>query len=93
MIHPEKGNHANHPGHDNCACHLRITVNASLYGTSHNGYACSATGGHCVKSESCAQRVAEDKAYQEENKDLIAFLEQERMRAEIHREAMQCRRR
>lgn len=77
MIYPEKGDHANHPGHANGDCHLRTTVNAHIYGTSRNGYGCSATGGHCVKSENCAQRVADDIAYQEENKDLLAFLEKE----------------
>lgn len=89
MIHPEKGKHENHPGHDNGDCHLRITVNAHLYGTSHNGYACSATGGHCIKSDACAQRAADDKKYQEENKDLLAFLEKERAIKDTYLEAQQ----
>lgn len=57
MIHPEKGNHANHPGHDNHGCPLRLQINAAPYGTSHNGYACSHTGGHCRASDACAKRV------------------------------------
>lgn len=59
MIHMSKGDHADHPGHSQGACPLRITVNAHIYGTSRNGYACSATGGHCQQSEHCAARVAE----------------------------------
>lgn len=57
MIHPEKGNHANHPGHGNSDCPLRTQINAHIYGTSSNGYGCSWTGGHCIKTETCADRV------------------------------------
>ena len=45
---PSMGNHAVHPGHDAIDCEERITVNAHPMGTSHNGYACGATGGHCL---------------------------------------------
>lgn len=56
MIHPEKGNHADHPGHSNAGCPLRHQVNANPYGTSRNGYACLHTGGHCVSDSACAAR-------------------------------------
>jgi hypothetical protein len=52
-----KGNHADHPGHLNGSCPLRHTINVHPYGTSHNGYGCLHTGGHCIKSEDCKERV------------------------------------
>jgi hypothetical protein len=58
MIHPEKGLHSNHPGHTNSDCPLRLQINAAPYGTSRNGYACSWTGGHCVKSDDCGSLVS-----------------------------------
>lgn len=82
MIHPEKGLHSNHPGHDNSGCHLRLQINAALYGTSRNGYACSYTGGHCIKTEACAGRVAEDKQHQEKFAPELAELEQHRIQKE-----------
>lgn len=57
MIHHEKGNHADHPGHSQSGCPLRHQINAAPYGTSHNGYGCLWTGGHCMKSEACDSRV------------------------------------
>lgn len=45
--------HSNHPGHGSSSCALSITVTASAYGTSGNGYACSWTGGHCLPSKAC----------------------------------------
>jgi hypothetical protein len=62
MIHPSKGDHANHPGHGNGNCPLRTQVNAHIYGTSSNGYGCSWTGGHCVKSDACETRVQQHEA-------------------------------
>lgn len=53
-----KGNFEDHPGFSQSSCPLRITIRAAPYGTSHNGYACSDTGGHCMKSEYCKERVA-----------------------------------
>jgi hypothetical protein len=48
--------HANHPGYTAGNCHLRITVNAHRCGMSSNGFACSATGGHCLpERERCAE--------------------------------------
>lgn len=76
MVHPEKGNHADHPGHENKLCELRITVNAARYGTSHNGYACSHTGGHCRASEHCAARVKDHEDEKERNAHINHLMEQ-----------------
>ena len=56
---PEKGDHADHPGHTATDCQARMTVNAHRYGTSHNGYACLANGGHCLPSPKCSKREAD----------------------------------
>jgi len=61
MIHPEKGLHANHPGHSQVGCPLQLQINAHRMGTSSNGYACSWTGGHCMKNDECAERVSQHK--------------------------------
>jgi hypothetical protein len=47
--------HSEHPGWDAEDCPLRITVTASRYGTSSDGFACSMSGGHCLPSEVCAK--------------------------------------
>jgi len=76
MVHPEKGDHRNHPGFTNGLCPLRITVNASRGGTSHNGYACSHTGGHCVADEHCKKRVKDHEEDQERHAHIYALMEQ-----------------
>ena len=50
------GRHEDHPGHSALGCELQITVNRAPCGSSSNGYACSATGGHCVPGDDCAAR-------------------------------------
>jgi hypothetical protein len=79
MIHPEKGNHANHPGHANSDCPLRQQVNAALYGTSSNGYGCSWTGGHCVKSEACADRVQQHEAEAPQREMVAQYMTEKEM--------------
>lgn len=54
---PHRGKHENHPGHSEKDCPLRMKIDAAHNGTSHNGYACSWTGGHCRKSDACDSRV------------------------------------
>ena len=43
----------NHPGFDAPDCPLRRMVIAAPYGTSHDGYGCDWTGGHCLPSVKC----------------------------------------
>lgn len=53
--------HARHPGWDADGCPLRITVTARTLLTS-DGFACSATGGHCLPQKNpaaCAKWVKE----------------------------------
>lgn len=47
-----RSKHEDHPG--SCAedCPLRITINTRS-GMSQNGFACDATGGHCIPSDYC----------------------------------------
>jgi hypothetical protein len=55
--------HANHPGLTAVSCPLRLTINAQPCGTSSNGYACSATGGHCMpEPKRCAELRDDTKA-------------------------------
>lgn len=57
MTHPANlREHApSHPGFDAPDCYLRYTVVAAAYGTSHDGYGCRYTGGHCLPGENCAR--------------------------------------
>lgn len=49
--------HADHPGHLT-SCELQITVTPPAFGghMSSDGYACSASGGHCVPGDYCEER-------------------------------------
>lgn len=58
-----KGKHEDHPGHSQSGCPLRMKINAHPMGTSHNGYACSHTGGHCRKSDDCESRVNDESVF------------------------------
>ncbi|WP_455233503.1 hypothetical protein [Geopseudomonas aromaticivorans] len=53
------GRHEDHPGHSALGCELQITVNRAPCSSSSNGYACSATGGHCMPGDNCAARRGE----------------------------------
>lgn len=57
------GNFEDHAGHAAADCPLRETVTADPMGSSHNGYRCFMTGGHCRPGEQCdrlrKQAVAE----------------------------------
>ncbi|MDU8350708.1 hypothetical protein RYA05_02250 [Pseudomonas syringae pv. actinidiae] len=48
----------NHPGYGS-DCNLTMTVIARS-GSSHDGYACTWTGGHCNPGDQCATRREED---------------------------------
>lgn len=53
-----------HEDPEDCAemeatCPLREHVKAHSMGTSHDGYRCNATGGHCVSGDHCAKRIAD----------------------------------
>lgn len=85
MIHPSKGDHANHPGHGNGNCPLRTQVNAHIYGTSSNGYGCSWTGGHCVKSDACAERVQQHAAEETQREQYAKLIANHTMEKEQHR--------
>lgn len=45
--------YANHPGFDAQGCHLQYTVTPAYYSTSHHGFGCEMTGGHCLPGEHC----------------------------------------
>lgn len=47
--------HASHPGWDADGCSARITVNNRTHGS---GFACGATGGHCLPGSHCPSRRA-----------------------------------
>jgi hypothetical protein len=79
MIHPEKGNHADHPGAGNGDCVLRMQINAAPYGMSRNGYACSHTGGHCIKSEACDDRVKQHEAEEPMRQQIEELVRQKEM--------------
>ena len=49
--------YASHPGFDAQGCIAQYTVTPALYSSSHHGFGCSATGGHCLPGEHCAARV------------------------------------
>lgn len=53
--------YANHPGFDAQGCQLQYTVTPARQGsTSHHGFGCLHTGGHCLPGEHCAGRIASD---------------------------------
>ena len=83
MIHPSKGDHANHPGHGNGDCPLHQQVNAHIYGTSSNGYSCYWTGGHCIKSDACAERVEQHEAEAPMREQQRLYAEQMQMEKEL----------
>lgn len=47
-----------HPGYES-DCNLTMTVIART-GSTHDGYACTWTGGHCVPGDQCATRREAD---------------------------------
>jgi hypothetical protein len=59
-----KGNFEDHPGFSASGCPVQMTITAHRYGSSHNGYACSWTGGHCLPKASCKKIV---KQYEKES--------------------------
>jgi hypothetical protein len=59
-----KGNFEDHPGFSANGCPVQMTIVAHRYGSSHNGYACSWTGGHCLPKASCKKIV---KQYEKES--------------------------
>ena len=61
-----------HPGHD-VECPLQITVHPHPMGTSHRGYGCYATGGHCVPDGKCEERVKNEEKIMPEKVTIQVF--------------------
>jgi hypothetical protein len=58
---PEDGKnpYASHPGFDAQGCPCQYTVTPAYRSTSHHGFGCGASGGHCLPGEFCDKRREE----------------------------------
>ena len=57
--------YAKHPGFDAQGCIAQYTVTPAMYSSSHHGFGCSVTGGHCLPGEQCSKRVESHKEWLE----------------------------
>jgi hypothetical protein len=67
MLIPKGGEnpYAGHPGFDAQGCELQYTVTPAEYSSSHHGFGCYASGGHCLPGKHCNKLQAEEKERQE----------------------------
>ena len=64
--------YAAHPGFDAQECILQYTVTPAQYSSSHHGFGCHWTGGHCLPGDACKHRVKNEQERLADGVSLIA---------------------